>query len=134
MVKQTFTTRFPFVFCRFSFISLFMSALELSGEVNISFSYMWKNYLYKLNDPIRLYIMLYIMHTQNSYFFCIPGAFKFKPKIKIKFINISPSKEISVYWYIHVKTTIYLSEIGQVILCDAGKRKIFAADFMFVAF
>ena len=38
--------------------------------------------------------------------------------------------------HIHAqKTTIYLSEIGQVILCDAGKRKIFAAaDFMFVAF
>ena len=36
--------------------------------------------------------------------------------------------------YIHTTTTIYLSEIGQVILCDAWKRKILAADFMFVAF
>ena len=36
--------------------------------------------------------------------------------------------------YIHTTTTIYLSEIGQVILCDARKRKILAADFMCVAF
>ena len=40
----------------------------------------------------------------------------------------------SVLVYPDTKITIYLSEIGQVILCDAGKRKIFAADFMFVAF
>ena len=76
--------------------------------------------------------MLYIMHTK------ILTSFAYLNSLCLcttqNNIGLTNAFRESQGIYIHTTTTIYLSEIGQVILCDAWKRKFFAADFMFVAF